>query len=350
MYNHGMPKLRVRLDRLHSLPLASDIRFGPTDYLNDQIWELSQAGGDPPGVNLQTTFGLRARSFRLFPRFWENEQLVSDPQSFDEGPIVQIAYPNFAQLNFSPFPGIDVLSEYWVPESHAITGKLTIQNNGVTTRHLRMDWVTLLSPQTGGHRMVTAAIKGVSILCGESGGIYPVVFFTGGARIHEGPYPALSFELELLPGNNFSTRWAHTALDSTESSFESARRLASRPWEPERARIELVNKDLVEIHTGNPQWDIAFQLGQQRALQLLTGPGDDLPYPSLLTTRNPDQGFSLTGDGTDYTYLWNGQSPLQVYTLINFLLPSEPLLAKGLLLNYIHAQEPGGMIDWKPGI
>jgi hypothetical protein len=345
-----MQQLRIRLDRLHSLPLAADIRFGPTDYLNDQIWELSQGGGDPPGVNLQTTFGLRTRNFRIFPRFWENDQFISDPTAFDDAPILHTAFPNFAHLLFSPYPGIDVISEYWVPESHAVTGKLTIQNNGVTTRRLRLDWIALLSPHTGGHRMVAAEAKGVSILRGESGGVFPVVFFTGGAQIYEGPYPALSFDIELLPGNSFSTRWAHTGLESSEASFDLARRLAGRSWEPERARIELVNKDLVEIRTGNPEWDIAFQLGQLYAMQLLAGPGSGLPYPSLLITRNPDQGFSMTGDGTDYTHLWNGQTPLHVYSLINFLLPSEPQLAKGLLLNYIHIQDTEGLIDWKPGM
>jgi len=30
-----------------SLTLAFDARLGPTDYTDDQIWELSLAGGDP---------------------------------------------------------------------------------------------------------------------------------------------------------------------------------------------------------------------------------------------------------------------------------------------------------------
>ena len=48
-----------------ALNLAADARLGPTDYFDDQIWELRIGGGDPPALALQTTFGLRARSMRV---------------------------------------------------------------------------------------------------------------------------------------------------------------------------------------------------------------------------------------------------------------------------------------------
>ncbi|MBI4315619.1 MAG: hypothetical protein HY679_06760, partial [Chloroflexi bacterium] len=39
-----------------ALRLAADVRFGPTDYGDDQIWSLSLAGGDPPALALHTTY------------------------------------------------------------------------------------------------------------------------------------------------------------------------------------------------------------------------------------------------------------------------------------------------------
>jgi hypothetical protein len=40
-----------------ALPLAADVRFGPTDYANDQIWELDLAT-----LELRTTYGSRGRA------------------------------------------------------------------------------------------------------------------------------------------------------------------------------------------------------------------------------------------------------------------------------------------------
>lgn len=54
------------------LTIAADARLTPTDYTNDHIWELDLSGGDPSALALRTTFGLRARLMRLFPRFSEN--------------------------------------------------------------------------------------------------------------------------------------------------------------------------------------------------------------------------------------------------------------------------------------
>ncbi|HLB50317.1 MAG TPA: hypothetical protein VJL59_25115, partial [Anaerolineales bacterium] len=54
-----------------ALRLAADVRFGPTDYADDQIWELTLAGGDPAALALRTTYGLRAREMRIFPIFRE---------------------------------------------------------------------------------------------------------------------------------------------------------------------------------------------------------------------------------------------------------------------------------------
>ncbi len=67
-----------------SLTLAADARLGPTNYGDDQIWELQIGGSDPPAVMLYTTFGLRARSLRIFPRFSDGDQSIVDPDNFNQ--------------------------------------------------------------------------------------------------------------------------------------------------------------------------------------------------------------------------------------------------------------------------
>ena len=72
-----------------ALRLAADARFSPTDYADDQIWELSLAGGEPPALALRTTYGLRACEMRLFPLFGEGDRVVSQPADFVFTPAVR---------------------------------------------------------------------------------------------------------------------------------------------------------------------------------------------------------------------------------------------------------------------
>jgi hypothetical protein len=64
------------------LTLAADSRLSVPDYLNDHIWELIIGGGEPAALALRTTYGLRAKTMRLFLRFSEGKTSVSDPAAF----------------------------------------------------------------------------------------------------------------------------------------------------------------------------------------------------------------------------------------------------------------------------
>ena len=111
-----------------ALTLAADFRLCTPDYVNDHIWELETGGGDPPALSLHTTYGLRARRMRLFPRFTLGGQTVSDPASFPLPPRLHRFFPNFLSLDFSPIPSIDVVAEYWAPDSHTVAGRFTVTN------------------------------------------------------------------------------------------------------------------------------------------------------------------------------------------------------------------------------
>jgi hypothetical protein len=111
-----------------ALTLAADFRLCTNDYVNDQIWEL-ETGGDPPALALCTTYGLRAIAMRIFPRFTMGSHMVTDPAAFPLPPRLRRFYPNFLQFDFSPFPNIDVVAEYWVPGSQSSAGRFTVTNN-----------------------------------------------------------------------------------------------------------------------------------------------------------------------------------------------------------------------------
>ncbi len=332
-----------------TLTLAADARLGGTDYCNDQIWELQLGSGEPPAVALHTTYGLRARSQRLFPRFTEGDHTASEPVGFKSPPVVRRFYPNYLHVHFIPLQDIDVDAEYWVPDSHAVAGRLSIRNAGRYPRQIQVSWVALLAPNDG-QRMAPAEVSAVQVLTGSSEGLVPVVFITGGPRAVSSPYPALVQTIDLAVGETQSLTWSHAALGNLEESFDLARRLAARSWDAEIARIELLNAGQIELHTGNPDWDIAFALAQKVALSLAVGPASGLPAASFVLTRQPDQGFSRRGDGSDYNYLWNGQPVLDAYYLSGFLLPAAPQVVQGWVENYLATRAEDGSLDWKPGL
>ena len=333
-----------------SLTLAADARLTAPNYTNDQIWELSLQGGEPPALALHTTYGLRARSLRLFPRFVEGYEALTDPDKFAAPPVVRRFYTNYLEVVFCPFTNIEVVAEYWACESNAIAGRLRFTNHGAAERQVRLEWAAVLTPNEDGQRMAPLETEAAPALAGSSGGLAPVVFITGGALAVASPYPALVLGLELAAGQARQFIWSQAALETPQASFELARRTVARNWDAELARIELLNAALVEIYTGDADWDVAFALAQKTALGLFVGPTPQLHQASFVSVRRPDFGYSLRGDGSDYGPLWNGQTALEAYYLVSQLLPAAPELAKGLLFNFLSTQTLEGVIDWKPGL
>ena len=331
------------------LTLAADARLGGADYLNDHIWEFEPGLGEPAALSLRTTFGLRARSMRLFPRFSEGRQTVLKPAEFAEPMRLRAFYPNFLIVDFAPLKGLGVQAEMWVPSSQTIAGHYTFTNRTAVARKIRFDMCAVLSPLEG-QSFVAAQSQMINVITGTTGGLAPLLYMTGGPTVEPGPYPALTVELDLAPAASRQVTWVHAALTASGPSFELARRTAARPWDAERAHIEmLADSETLDIQTGDPDWDTAFALSQKAAFSLFLPASDKLPNPSFVLTRQPDNGYSRKGDGSDYPLAWAGQSPLEAYYLSS-LLPGAPNLARGLLKNFLAAQSEDGTIDLRPGL
>jgi hypothetical protein len=330
------------------LTLAADFRLGTTDYVNDQVWEL-ETSGDPPALAMCTTYGLRARSMRLFPRFSVGSRMITDPAAFHLPPRLRRFYPNFLQIDFSPFSDIDVVAEYWVPDSHTSAGRFTITNRAGETLSLLLEICAQLAPLEG-QGLAPISMQSVNVLAGFTSNLAPVIFLTGGPQPGPGPYPSLALHLALAAGSPQSLTWVQAALSNPSDSFEQARHTAARPWEAERTRIERINtSQTFEIYTGDPDWDAALALSQKAAFGLFFGSSQYLPYPSFVAARQPDHGYSLRGDGSDYSPLWSGQAPLESVYMAG-LLPGAPELAAGLVRNFLAVQAEEGTVDWKPGL
>ena len=332
-----------------NLTLAADMRLSSPDYVNDHIWELELGSGEPPALSLRTTYGLRARSIRIFPRFTEANNTVVAISEFATAPILRECYPNFLELTFSPFKGLEVTYEVRVPDSNTVAGRVTIFNRSTERRKPRLEMCAALVPLDG-HAFSHTQMQMVNVLVGQTGGLVPLLFLTGGPFPGPGPQPSLMVDLDLDPGAFRQLTWSQAATAEHQASFNAARLVAAQPWDAESARIKLVNaRDTIEIHTSDPEWDAALAFSQNAAFSLFFPGNGNLPHPSFVQAREPDQGYSRKGDGSDYPASWSGQTPLETYYLSS-VLPAVPDLAMGLLRNFLAVQTENGAVDGRPGL
>ncbi|MBN2119211.1 MAG: hypothetical protein JW730_21755 [Anaerolineales bacterium] len=330
------------------LSLAADARLSIPDYLNDHIWELNLGSGEPAALSLQTTYGLRAKAMRLFLRFSEDGKSVSAPSAFALPPTIRRFYPNFLVLDYAPLKSIDVTAEYWVPQSNAVSGRISVANKTTAIRKVRLELCAMLTP-IDGQGMTATQMQMVNVLAGQTGGLFPVLFLTGGPAPGSSPYPSLFLDLELGPGAARTLTWVQAATDNLQASFDLARQTCARPWEAEKARLELLNAgQTIDIRTGDKDWDAALAFSQSAGFGMFFAPDTQLPCPSIVAVRGPDNGYSPKGDGTDYPTAWNGQTPFDAYYLSSVLPASEA--AKDLLENFFAIQQEDGSIDGKPGM
>lgn len=335
-------------DPLH-LTLAADARLCKPDYVNDHIWEVQFGNSDPAAISLFTTFGLRARTMRMFLRFTEGNSVITDPNTFIAKPSLRRFYPNFLTLDFVPFENLFVSTDFWVPESHAVAGRVTLTNKSTAVRQIKLEVCALLAPLDG-QSIIPTQQQLVNILAGQTSGIAPVIFMTGGPKHGPGPHPSLLLDLELGPGATRTLAFAEAALDTIPEAFELARKTAARPWEAERTRIEMIDtSQVLDIRTGDSDWDAALAFSQKTAHGLFFNGSESLPNPSFVHTRHIDHGFSRKGDGADYPPSWSGQSPLESYYISN-ILHGFPQVTKNLLQNFLSTQDEDGEVDNKPGL
>lgn len=334
-----------------TLGLATNSSLNKVDYPNDQIWELSLEGGDPPALSIQTTYGLRAHRVRFFGRFTLHGQTYQDPRAFTRPPCLTAFFSNYFSLSYSPVHGLDVVSEYWVPGSQVLAGRLSLANVLKVDYPLRFEWVGVLNPLREGQHLAIETIDMITVLQGKSGGLSPVCFMTGGPTAGSGPYCGLALDFAIEPGAVKKVSWAVAAFADKRHSFDIARRTAVRSWDANIARLEIFNESrTVHFQTGNSDWDAVIAFSQRVGAGLVVPGSSSLPHSSFVLSRQPDHGYSLHGDGSDYGNLWNGQTVLDSNFLAGVLLPGSKEEIKGLVDNFLAVQEKSGRIDWRPGI
>ena len=334
---------------IHTI-LAADYRSHGTAPENDQIWELNTLQGEPPGVALQTTYGLRAYGMRVFPRFVLRGIPTADPRSFSTRPQLLFSAPNFITLGYSPFPSLDVRQKVWVPDSQTLVGQVTLTNTTSSLLQLVMEWVVQLNPLFAGSPMYASQISVNTVLQGQTGHIYPVFFLTGGPRGDVSAFPSLGIEVSLVPHASRQFSWALASLDSTDASFYDARKSTAYSLDNEEIKISMLQKnENVSLAFEEPVLTELVKQSQRRTAQFLLPAYHNFSNPSYITSRNPDQGFKLSEKGKDFAPDWGVQRITELWEISRIFLPSKPELMKQLISNLIQEQGYDGTIYAQTG-
>jgi len=333
-----------------SLFLAADARFCSPDYADDQVWELVLRGGDPPALAVETMLGLRAVSLRLFPIFIQGSRPLQDPAAFASPPEVRRFAPNYLNVRCRPTGSLTAELEYWVPESHALAGRITLSTSGKDPFSGECWLAGVLRPAAEGAPFAPESAgpyEGVYLRGGVRNAV-PVLAAAGAAGSGRGAIPSLKMAFELEAGRPHSIRWVFCCHPTVDAGLRCARSILAREWDAEIARIELAGESLLEIETGRPDWDAVLAFSQQTAVQSLIGATRALPHPSPVVGRNPERGFSLRGDGSDYPPAWCGADLSDVMTILPVWALALPESARDLLRNFLAAAGEG-LPDARPG-
>ena len=332
------------------LTLSADTRFSPTDICDDQIWDICWQDSDMHAFTIQTTYGLRVQKVRFFPQFVHREKRVSDPAVFHQPLLLHKFTPNYALFSCMPFAGIETRLEYWVPESHAISGRISFTNRTTESQLIFLEWAGMMNSQGYGQNLVHYPLGPGHVLTGHAENLNPVCYLTGSPQPARTTLPALSVPVELEPGQTRRLTWVVAGLQTLEKSFELARSLTARQWDAEITAIEMQNtRQIIEITTGDAIWDLAFALSQKEAFRLQMNTCGDNPLPALVHNRNPDQGFSVRGDGKDLPGSWSNITPLDLAYWLQIILPGAPEIASQTIKGVLEAVSPEGFLDLNRG-
>lgn len=325
--------------------IAADHRCSNITPEDDQIWQLETSKGEPPGLAFQTTYGLRAYSIRVFPRFSLKKVPVSDPRAFAFKPEIKFSAPNFLELQYSPFLSVDVNQKVWVPDSHTLVAQVGLSNPGEALIQLWMEWVVQLNPLLSGSPMNAAQISVNTVLQGQTGNLYPVFLLTGGPRGDLSAFPSLGIEITLPPQTSRQFSWALATMNSTEESFYSVRKATAYSLDNEQIKIEMLQKgQTVNFDFDDPVLNKRLEQSQGRVFQLLLPPYRKLEYPWYVSKRDPEHGHLPTENSSGYSANWGIQKITDIWALSRMLLPLRADLVKGMLQNLFDQQGADGTL------
>ncbi|MBZ0298640.1 MAG: hypothetical protein K8J31_02820, partial [Anaerolineae bacterium] len=353
-----MSKLRrwqMSASQPFSLLLAADARLRPTDYTDDQVWRLSPGSGGAPALALQTTYGERVGLASLIPLWSHDGRMIYETQAYAKPPVIAAFAPGYLRLQATLTPQIALQSEYWSIDSHTLGGQFTLANSRSEPAQVRLDLFGHVGAQGEEQPLTIVPLDtGIHALyLGKIGNIHPILLLENGTAEMVGGQPVspkIGCDLTLNSRKRVTIRWVHAGLPQVKDSIAQAQHWLGQDWAPYFKQIEQAANFIPDIETGDDDLDSTLAAAFHDLTLAFLRPTGSLPHASIVAQREPSTGFSRQRDGSDYPRTWSGQTPTLSYLVGLGMASVDPVLAQGLVRNYVAVQQDDGSIDSRPGL
>ncbi len=326
---------------LHNFILAhhgNPERFSPE---SDHVWAVSLANGGPSAFTCQTTYGLRAKSMRVFPGFISGGNRITDSGQYFRGPSVSQYCPNFLQITCEPAPGATYQFDLYLIEPDVLAGRVKVTNTGSHPLSMGLELCTVLIPMGKGTPTMPDHKGRNHIIVGQTEDIAPVLFMTGGPHAINSPYPALAIPIELQPGEERILSWALAAKSSQSESLETARKATARSFVKFiTPRLMAHHEQILRINTGNAEWDSAFELAQTCAHNHLITRDAESGAFTIKRTRLPDDSHHRGG----HNQYRHDLTALEAWHLGEIFLPGSVDAMVKIVENFLDSLEADGRL------
>lgn len=341
---HGMRDWQTALHTLGSVPLAADPRLTQGPLTKDHIWSLTTQHIQPQALTLISNVGMQAQAYQIFPIFVEDDNPLHQPGEFAASPVIHHLATNYLTLSFAHQQSVRSTLTCWVPECQTAAGQYTFTNLSKTPQTFHFRLAAILKPLRDGQPMQAITHEGRTLLGGTAGQLTPLLFLSGGAGGGRGPYANLSLKVELPPKGSKTIRWVTSAAGSKADSYQLIQDIHSRHWPSEFAKIENMLEGQLQIHTGDPMWDLTFALSQKIAFGSIAGTGSERDQFTFRDGRlNPEGHFPSAMNGAQPPLL----TPLQSLYAADALGPTTPGIMESLLAPFLAAQKDDGFIPFR---
>ena len=268
----GLRRWQLQASQNLPLPLAADARLQPTDYSDDQVWQLAPSAGPSPALALQTNYGGRVGLATLVPMWTYENRIIYEAQAYARPPIIAHFAPGYMLLRATLLPKVELQAEYWVIDSHTIGGQFKLKNNTAQPITLQLDMFGHVGAQGKEQSLhiVPVGDNGHALHLGQISKINPVVILADGqAQIvgGEAVSPKIGRESTIAAGTKTTFQWVHAGLASVQESIEQAQRWLQTDWRPHLRKMQRAAQAIPNIETGE-------DANRSNAGECLSGPGN----------------------------------------------------------------------------
>ena len=332
--------------------IAADARSGRTVYNDDQVWQLRLGEPDQAAIGFETRYGGRVGLARLVPIWMIGRRQVFETQGYHEPPVLTAFSTDYLRIRAGLTFALRVVVDFWVMESQAVGGRITVENTGDHAETVRLDLTVqaMREQQAMQIYFLTLDNNNVALQMGRLENFQPVLMMEDAAT--SATQARLSRALELPPGERLATRFVLAALPERDESLALAYKWLSEPiWDAYFTEIDERSAAEPQIETGDPDWDAALAWSQQLVMRSFLAATGSLPHPSFVSSRKTMEGYPASGVHTaGFNSQWGGQSVPEALLIAAPVALAAPDLAKGMVRNFLAVQREDGWIDARPGL